>query len=63
MNVKELRTESVNWVIMAPDGVQLANDEQFNEQQDITTKYTFYRDTVEERCPQTRHNFVEMPQF
>lgn len=63
MNVKEIRTESVNWVSMAPNGVQLTNDEQFNELQDIMINFFFCCDKFEEICSQTRNTFVEIPEF
>ena len=50
MNVREICTEGVNWVSMAPDGVQLTNDGQFNELQDIMFNFFFFfcRDKFEE---------------
>jgi hypothetical protein len=62
VNVTEIWTESVNWVSMAPDGVQLTNDGQFNELKDIISKF-FFAATNLKKGPQTRHTFVEIPQF
>jgi len=39
VNVKEIWTESVNWVSKAPDGVRSTNDGQFNELQNIMIKF------------------------
>lgn len=49
MNVKEIWTEGVNWVSVAPGGVQLENGGQFNELQDIMFNFFFCRDKFEER--------------
>lgn len=61
MNVKAIWTESEKWVSMAPDGVQVTNDGQFNELQDIMIIF-FCRENLK-KDPQTRHTFVEIPQF
>jgi hypothetical protein len=47
---------------MAPDGVQLTNDGQFNELQDIMFKFFFVATNLK-KGPQTRHTFVELAEF
>jgi len=54
VNVKEIWTESVNWVSMAPDGVQLTNDDSSMNYKTLWLIF-FLRDKFEEPSTKATH--------